>query len=161
MARNVIYTYPTITTLASHIHGLLRHPSTGTTKSIVNTHVEAIEEMIRRYGFSPVETRPPRLHNSSNSLERTVLLTGSTGHLGSQILNGLVCDPTIRKVYTMNRPSTSQTIFQRHSERFRDKDMDEDILESPKIVYLETEYSDTKLGLSDDLYSEVSPRVYT
>jgi FlaA1/EpsC-like NDP-sugar epimerase len=154
LAQNAIYTYPTMNALAQHIVGLLFNPCANE-QSIADIHIEAMEEMIRRYEFPAREETAHRSHRPTNYQGRTVLLTGSTGHLGSQILDGLLRDPSISKVYTINRPVASQSIADRHRERFRDKGLEEGLLESSKIVYLETEYSKAQLGLSNELYSEV------
>jgi hypothetical protein len=158
LAPNVIYTHPTINALAQHIVRLLFNPCANE-QSIVDIHIEAMEEMIRRYEFPARKGTAHRSHRPTNYQGRTVLLTGSTGHLGSQILEGLLRDPSIPKVYTINRPVASQSIADRHRERFRDKGLEEGLLGSPKIVYLETEYSNAQLGLSNELYSEVSRRL--
>lgn len=159
LAQNAIYTHPTMNALAHHIVGLVFNPCANE-QSIADIHIEAMEDMIRRYISPAWEDSPSRSQWPTSHQGRTVLLTGSTGHLGSQILESLLRDPSILKVYTINRPVPSQSIADRHRERFRDKGLDEGLLGSPKIVYLETEYSNTQLGLSNELYSEVSLRLY-
>jgi FlaA1/EpsC-like NDP-sugar epimerase len=62
-----------------------------------------------------------------------VLLTGSTGSLGSQLLAALLVDEKVKKVYVLNRPSAQKTLVVRHEDTFRDR-LVIFILEISKIV---------------------------
>ena len=84
-----------------------------------------------------------------------VLLTGSTGNLGSEILEKLLRSTRVTKVYALNRHSTSQAISERHLARFRDKGLDSALLASDKLVYVEGDLSKERLGISEELFSEV------
>ncbi|KAF8954562.1 hypothetical protein BDZ97DRAFT_1975945 [Flammula alnicola] len=78
-----------------------------------------------------------------------LLLTGSTGNLGAQLLESLVRDPRVKTVYVLNRPSSGPT------ERFADKGLDVSLLSTERLVYLEGEASHRNLGLRDVVYNEV------
>lgn len=84
-----------------------------------------------------------------------VLLTGSTGNLGAQILEALLLRESVASVYTLNRPSSRTSIQQRHQDRFRDKGLDTSLLLSNKLVHLEAETSEPMLGLAVDVYHKV------
>jgi thioester reductase-like protein len=78
-----------------------------------------------------------------------VILTGSTGHLSVQILDALLCDSRVDRIYAMNRASkNSQSIVERQIERFKDKGFDVDMLSSKKLVYLEGDMTKDDLGCS-------------
>jgi hypothetical protein len=50
-----------------------------------------------------------------------VLLTGSTGGLGSQLLASLISDERVKTVYALNRPSGKKTSLVRHEDTFEDR----------------------------------------
>ncbi|KAL9627444.1 MAG: hypothetical protein Q9204_006562 [Flavoplaca sp. TL-2023a] len=60
-----------------------------------------MDELLERY--------TPHLHRRPTTNIRVVLLTGSTGSLGSYLLHNLIVDPTVNKIYCLNRsPKSSQ-----------------------------------------------------
>ncbi|KAF9445951.1 putative aminoadipate reductase [Macrolepiota fuliginosa MF-IS2] len=137
---NILYTYPTIEKLAQYLSGLVANPAQIQSS---DGHVKSIEAMIEEYsvGLAPV-----------------VLLTGSTGHLGSQILANLLQDDTVKRVYAFNRPSRT-TIEDRHIDRFKHGGLDIDLLQSEKLRFVEAELSKKDLGVSGELYKEMQKSV--
>ncbi|KAF8971819.1 acetyl-CoA synthetase-like protein [Flammula alnicola] len=154
ITQNTVYNYPTVNALSARILELLADPnSTRASKS----QVENIEQMIRKYSFNDDVVRNSG-GRKGNSV--VVLITGSTGYLGSQVLEGLLRDSRIAKVYALNRPSTdASSVAERHLKRFRDKGLDEELLKSPKLVYLESDYSENNLGLLQSVYAQLSESV--
>ena len=87
-----------------------------------------------------------------------VLLTGSTGNIGSHILEALLRDSRILRIYAFNRPSPRQpevSLLDRHRERFEDKGFDKALLASEKLVFLEGDASQDDLGVSPLVLNEV------
>jgi len=121
----------------------------------------AIEAMITKYSVGldsvrSVERMPGLLPD-----KRVILVTGTTGSLGSQLLVDLLCDESVEKAYTFNRPAlgpNGQSIFARHKERFVDRGLDVNLLVSEKLVLIEGKAAAPNLGLSEALYAEVSER---
>jgi thioester reductase-like protein len=121
----------------------------------------AIEAMITKYSvgldsIQPVERMPGLLPD-----KRVILVTGTTGSLGSQLLVDLLCDESVEKVYTFNRPAlrpNGPSIFARHKERFVDRGLDVSLLASEKLVFVEAKAAAPNLGLSEALYAEVRER---
>jgi hypothetical protein len=86
-----------------------------------------------------------------------LLLTGSTGHFGSAILEQLVLRNHVRKIYAFNRPDKrGKTIRQRHLDAFIDHGQDVTLLDSPKISWVMGDTSQSDLGITKEVYSEVS-----
>ena len=78
-----------------------------------------------------------------------VLLTGSTGNIGSHILEALLRESRILRIYAFNRPSSRQvSLLDRHGERFEDKDFDKSLLVFLKLVFLEGDASQDGFGVS-------------
>ncbi|KAF9478063.1 putative aminoadipate reductase [Pholiota conissans] len=149
VSQTLIYNYPSVDALSARIIELLSDPNAaGSSK----TPVELIEEMISKYSFSG------EIVNANRKDEGTVvILTGSTGYLGSQLLEGLLLDERISKVYAVNRPGRDgDSVTERHLKRFREKGLDDGLLTSPKLTCLETDASAENLGLPESTYAELS-----
>lgn len=83
-----------------------------------------------------------------------ILLTGSTGGLGSQLLAQLITMPSVTRIYAFNRPS-SKPSRQRHVEAFTDRGNDLSLLDSEKIVYVEGDTSVQGFSIENGLLKEV------
>ena len=84
-----------------------------------------------------------------------VLLTGSTGHLGSDILEILLKDARVERIFTLDREGKGAAPRSRQRARWADKGLDEQLLESPKLVVLCGDLSAPKFGLDKEVYDEV------
>ncbi|KIM36904.1 hypothetical protein M413DRAFT_31301 [Hebeloma cylindrosporum] len=160
--QSTLYTYPTVELLTSFLVDIVSRPPG--TRIVDRSPVTAIEEMIERYSFpkkSHAKFSAIPLESESRAAQNVaVLLTGSTGNLGSQILEKLLLNPNIHRVYTHNRASTSsKSQLDRHLDRFRDKGLDSGTLESKKWAPLEGDLATKNLGLSDAIYHELRDSV--
>jgi len=134
---STIYNNPSISKLARFIVGTIADPN----------HLEsgferttAIENMILKY------TVPTA----------TVLITGTTGSLGSQLLDALLRNQRVRKVYALNRShGGAKSLKQRHEERFLDKGLDLGLLLDNRLVLLKGDTSRGDLGLQTEILEEV------
>lgn len=118
------------------------------------SHDERVKELldlVDRF-TSDFPTRPSTLTRTAAQYE-VVLLTGSTGGLGCHLLAELVSDPSIGKVYALNRGVETQ---QRQLANMRRQGLAPDCVSSPKVVFLEGELHRPSLGLISAVYNEVS-----
>ncbi|KAG6843342.1 hypothetical protein H0H93_001329, partial [Arthromyces matolae] len=112
ITQNTVYSYPSIEALATFLVKLVADPRGYNGGSDPK---EAVEAMIEKY--SSGLDRPSSLQGPSTPGDKVVLLTGSTGNLGSQILADLLLDSTVHRVYALNRDSDSTPILERHIHR--------------------------------------------
>lgn len=148
ITQNTVYSYPTVDLLASYLVELVNtsegrsEDTSAPVVDLVQSRVDAIERMIAKYGV-------PK--------GKVVLVTGSTGNLGSQILAGLLKDERVEKVYALNRPAAAgKSLLQRHVDRFADRGLDVSLLSGKsKVVFVETELAKERLGLEERVYDEV------
>ncbi|KIY43717.1 acetyl-CoA synthetase-like protein [Fistulina hepatica ATCC 64428] len=68
--------------------------------------------------------------------KETVLVTGTTGSLGTALLAQLVALDSVGKVYAFNRPSSRKTV-DRQRQSLKLRGYDEDIATSPKVTYVD------------------------
>ena len=83
-----------------------------------------------------------------------VILTGSTGGLGSVLLEKLISCRDVSAVYALNRKS-SRALRCRQEAAFRERGLDLSILSSPKLFLVECDFNASQLGLESGLYNKV------
>lgn len=157
VSQTTIYTHASIEKLAAFLVGVIADPESFV---LTSNRTDAIDSMISKYSIGLSETIA-----SSSGLgsavrpagdDVVVLLTGSTGNLGAQILESLLHDPRVKTVYTLDRPSHgSKSLRNRQVGRFLDKGLNASLLNSPRLVSLECEASHRNLGLDASVYNEV------
>lgn len=153
VSQNVVFTYPTISLLAKYVAGLAAHGSSadpaGNTLAIEN-----IEKMIEKYSVGL--SGSVRDYPTTPSDGAVVLLTGSTGGLGSYLLDSLLRSGNVRQVFAFNRPSRgSATIRERQRSSFEDRKLDTSSLDSKKLVFVEGDSAAEHIGLDSATYEEV------
>ncbi|CAA7265482.1 unnamed protein product [Cyclocybe aegerita] len=147
--------------LAADLESESESLSQNSQKAIASTsRSEAMERMIAKYSEGFTQITPVGQPTTAEPIqEAVVLLTGSAGNLGSQLLKSLLRDEKVKRVYSVTRPSKSQTSKERHVKRFMDKGFDVGLLDSEKLVFLEAEVSETQLGVPQEMYEELRDSV--
>lgn len=102
-----------------------------------------------------LKSLPPAHSNTEGASDRSfvVLLTGSTGSLGSYILNFLALNPAVEMIYCLNRGEDAQT---RQMKSLEEKDLGFDF---GKMTHLQYNLSDPDLGLEQKVYQILAQRV--
>ncbi|KAJ1310588.1 hypothetical protein OPQ81_007317 [Rhizoctonia solani] len=83
-----------------------------------------------------------------------VVVTGTTGALGSHLLAQLLESDKVEKVWAMNRKSSREN-KEREVLSFEDKLLDVSLLKSKKLVFVDADLEDRRLGLCDGMYDEI------
>lgn len=96
----------------------------------------------------PEAGRPLPLHD-------TVLLTGTTGALGTMLLASLVSSPQVRRVYALNRKA-SKNLLDRQVAALQERGVDQCIATSSKVVLVEIDLGEERMGLSSETFEEVN-----
>ncbi|KIY72309.1 NAD(P)-binding protein [Cylindrobasidium torrendii FP15055 ss-10] len=149
---NVVYTNPSVRQLAYYIAELVEHGKTCVSLSATSGRVALMEELRTRYAahFPPKNTEP------ASTSGCVVMLTGSTGALGCHILEQLMGDPDVAKVYALNRPDAvgNRSVYIRQAAAFKERQMDYTCLNSQKLSLLEGSLVDENFGLEEEVYTE-------
>ncbi|KAI9935093.1 hypothetical protein MW887_000714 [Aspergillus wentii] len=137
-----IYTNPSVNQLSQFFHSLVtgHHPI-----SPKSNRSSKITDLIDRFsrGFGQ---------------KHTVLLTGSTGSLGSYILHELLLDMSIVKIYSLNR---SPDADRRQLESFTSKGLSIHPSQLNKIEYVHSNLGEENLGLDEFTYKKMTASVDT
>ncbi|KAJ7055851.1 putative aminoadipate reductase [Mycena amicta] len=151
--QNLVYANPSIRQLAQAIERLVAGQSeAGNAEADARAFVEA---MIAKYSKN-FDVAPPAPAIGIGAA--VILLTGSTGGLGSHIVDILLRHSSVERVYAFNRPSHT-SVSQRQEAVFRDRALDVGILRSSKLVYLEGDSAREDLGLSENVFDELRKTV--
>lgn len=148
---NFVYSNSTIRKLA----GYLVHVSQGTQPLVesADQKVLAMRAMVQKY------TADFPRHTPSNTLppQDSVLLTGTTGGLGSFVLKSLLEKSDVELVFALNRPDAKygRDIRERQKAAFEAAGIDAGLIDSPKLRLLEGDLNAQNFGLSPAVYEEV------
>ncbi|KAG7088662.1 putative NRPS-like protein biosynthetic cluster [Marasmius oreades] len=127
--QNTIYVHHTVNMLAQFVCGT----QDGPIETEEEEHIRKMEEMIEKYSAGLEDGDIP-MKSQKGEGQHTVLLTGSTGSLGSHILFDLIRDTTrVNKIYALNR---SPSAPEKQKEKFADKGLDAGVLKTNRVVYL-------------------------
>ncbi|KAG2142363.1 hypothetical protein DEU56DRAFT_979550 [Suillus clintonianus] len=121
--------------------------------------VSEMRSLVAKYtsGFKSPKTLLP---SSLNSRDCVVLVTGTTGVVGANLLECLLRVPQITRIILLNRtkPGTP-TMMERHQEIFKAQSLDPTGLDTDKVVYLEGTLDKDHFGLSTDTFNEMARNV--
>lgn len=144
-----IYANPTVELLARLIYGLMRGSVEGGM-----SRTEKINLLLEKYTSDlPVQT----VDVQNTSEQHTVILTGSTGSLGNYILSALLQDPSVAKVYCLNRSEAQE----RQIKSFEEKGLTFSPNAQDSVEFLQASFGAEQFGLSDDKYTEMLQSVDT
>ncbi len=101
LATRSIYANPTPRRLAQYLLSLLQSGGKTTPESEEEHEVHAMKTIWQKYTTDL--QRPKTARPDPADEDQTVLLTGSTGMLGSYILDQLVKNPSVKKIICLNR----------------------------------------------------------
>lgn len=152
---NIIFESPTIKLLSARITTIVNGNGTGRGINFVEQNKQAVNAMIEKYSLGLNGPVNGVLPNSRVIEPAVVLLTGSTGGLGSFLLLELLKSHAVQRVYAFNRPSSSKSIAGRQELAFKERGLQIELLDSNKLVYVEADASLEKCGLSSAQYEEV------
>ncbi|KAL1690000.1 hypothetical protein GGG16DRAFT_103376 [Schizophyllum commune] len=161
IAQNVVYQHPSIHKLATLVSGLVRGEATSS-KAPEASATQTIVSLAARYseglpGYVDASTLPKYVPaKSTRPLEFpvTVLLTGTTGNLGAEILAMLLKDDRVSRIYALERVG-SAPVKERQRARFADKGFDVGLLDSRKLVSLQGDVCAERLGQDEAVFGEM------
>ncbi|KAM3498789.1 hypothetical protein MY10362_007905 [Beauveria mimosiformis] len=136
LAPRDIYAESTISKLASFLFSRIH----GTQSNGAHSQEEMLQALVDKYSAGLAkrsDNRPP-----AKSTGKTVLLTGSTGSLGSYFLHFLIQDPKVAKVVCLNRSQDGGRVKQLEANKERGLSTDLD-----KVAFFQADLSRPDLAL--------------
>ena len=151
ISNNVVYENPSIARLAALLARLVS--SEKAVDADKDAELQLMLDWVDKYSTS-LPTHAPDDAQCDTLPRDVVLLTGTTGAYGSNLLGELVNSPEVSLIYALNRKGKT-SIRERQQAAFQERDMDLAILDSPKIVLMESDLHERRLGLANDIFEEV------
>lgn len=146
--RNVVYMHPSVNALTAY---LLSRAVSGTFDTNAAA-AERIRRTIAKYSANFMPHKPGSQLVDGN----VIALTGSTGSAGSCILALLLGRTDVKKIYLLNRKGNERQEI-RQAKGFKERELDTILLEKKResITYLNVDFAQPDLGLTDKAYKEV------
>ena len=145
-----IYRHPTINQLASFIYSQRHGHTNGATNgsAATNGSSEGMLDMLDKYANS----LPPwnQLSTPASTERMTVLLTGSTGSLGSYVLDPLYIHPNVSKIVCLNR---SPDAAEKHKQMSQNRGLS--LLSLDRVQFLKADLAEDRLGLEASTYNHL------
>ncbi|KAF7172586.1 hypothetical protein CNMCM5623_004757 [Aspergillus felis] len=142
---DAIYTHTSAVKLASYIF----HPSQSPSQE---DRLQTMSTMLDKY-MSSLPRREAKAQRQPHGQEH-ILLTGSTGFVGSNLLRALCRRDNVKKISCINRKNPSRSPS-KATEGMNGS------ASSPEVQYLTGDLSEQKLGLEEKTYSELTKSVTT
>ncbi|EGN93427.1 hypothetical protein SERLA73DRAFT_115874 [Serpula lacrymans var. lacrymans S7.3] len=155
--QDIVFSNPTIKLLSQALTRVVSNlESTEKGCALVDLRTD-IENTVARYSEGLTGTLNPLEHRNEDDLKgHVVLLTGTTGGLGSYLLASLLENERVSLVYAFNRSSkVGKTSEERQKTGFEDRGLDIALLNSPKLRYIEGDAAQDKLGLDRAVYDKL------
>ena len=170
LSTKVVYQNPSVIALSKSLHDHLN--SKKLQNGVMNSNREDImAKLVDRYTqdlFGKPKTKPPKRKS-----KLSVVLTGSTGSLGTHLLQVLLDDPNVTRIYCLNRSADAE---QRHAANFAQRGLAAryDLkrpqiilgplgigceINPPKAEFLKVDFGYPTFGLTAKKYSQLTKDV--
>jgi hypothetical protein len=151
----LIYQYPTVSSLASFVSGSIL--GSADAESSAEAKLQSILDLLDKYSSFDVQHAHPTMSNGVAKGD-VVLLTGSTGGFGCNILAQLVGLEAVTKIYAVNRASSyGIPLLNRQIDALRRHGFDAGGLLQSKVILVESDLTLPTLGINSELFEEVIP----
>ncbi|OAX81574.1 hypothetical protein ACJ72_04086 [Emergomyces africanus] len=144
-----IYSHPSVSALSHYMYDLMQGKNeaigAGTGVEDDNARAARLMALVEKYTAGLVE-------------KHSVILTGSTGSLGSYLLHELLLDRSVTKVYCLNR---SEDAAARQTQSFQEKNLSSFNDFPSRVEFLHAKFGDEHLGLASSVYGRLLQSVDT
>lgn len=166
---NVVHEHPTIQSLADYMVSAILNSDVAYTPGSA-TYSLKMSELVDRYSVTrehfkiSARTKSQKVDTVTPLPDASdyVVLTGSTGNLGTYILVQLLQRPTVKRIYCLNRFKGENTL-DRQISAFRSKNLDESLFRTAlndRLQFHDVDLSHPKLNFPDNVYTEVHHSTY-
>ncbi|TVY56661.1 Non-canonical non-ribosomal peptide synthetase FUB8 [Lachnellula cervina] len=155
---STIYAHPSISTLIKAVMELSKQDhdthisDENARQQVISSTIKKFEEFIDEIPQS--RSKPNAKTAESMRAPTCVILTGSTGSIGSYILDVLLRDNSVSHVYCLNRVKDSQSL-QEHRNKSRGLPAQ---FPARKLTFLYSDLSQPQIGLDPEVYEELSKK---
>ncbi|KAH8110862.1 acetyl-CoA synthetase-like protein [Phellopilus nigrolimitatus] len=154
LSATFIYDYPTIARLAEYLSSSVSGTSVAPAGD-ARAKARELEALVAKYTTAfPTFVAGAGSGNDGNG--DAVLLTGSTGSLGSNILAKLIQNKAVTRVYAMSRPSSDGvSVKERHAKAFERESLDVQLLDDARVSFVDGDAGHADFAIDAKLFAEV------
>ncbi|PYI00449.1 thioester reductase [Aspergillus sclerotiicarbonarius CBS 121057] len=153
LTTQMVYANPTVEKLAQLVLQVL---GGGNTQEVARP--EKLNGLVEKYTADlPFQDFVPDQDGSSHQRRSTVVLTGSTGSLGTYLLDVLLRDQNVAKIYCFNRSDAKA----KQEKGFEEKGLSHTTLDLEKVEFLTVSFGNAQFGLDSSKYEELLNSVDT
>lgn len=151
LAPSTVYTNASPTALTRAIL-TMRSEQLESKSSLKQNRLSKREELLQEYTRKIDELPVPLTSSATSGTPSSIIvLTGSTGALGSYILHNILADSTVKHIYCLNRAAESHCL-QRKRNLHRQLPTD---LSTDRLTFYTCDLSSSHLGIPADAYQEL------
>jgi hypothetical protein len=151
---DVIFENPTTLSLAQFISQAATRSSHSDDAMItIYDKVKAMHKAVETYAHN-FPARPDRIILQREGKD-IILVTGTTGSFGAQILSTLVHASHISRIYSVNRKGGTLSLLDRQLAMFKQQGVSSTVLQSQKLILIEADMEEEGFGLNAELFDEV------
>jgi thioester reductase-like protein/aryl carrier-like protein len=156
IAPSTVYTNPSVTSLAKGILLLIQNNQISAADA-EKLRLQSIDSLIQKHQVAidglaeSLELGKSEKNGVKKTEGRTVLLTGSTGSLGSYMLDIILKAPNVSHIFCLNRSSDSVAL---QAERSKSRGLSTEF-PSDKVSFLTTDIAKPNFGLETSIYTKL------
>ncbi|KAF8890512.1 hypothetical protein CPB84DRAFT_1784727 [Gymnopilus junonius] len=160
---NFVYDHPTVSSMGTFIYALATGTGSDTPVS-TERRAAAMKAVVEKYTSSGFPSyRGVSVANGNGHVHGdVVLVTGTTGALGTYLLAELVQNPDVSRIYALNRPSASSAldITERQKKALLGRGLKPSAVQgSNKVRLIEADLAIPGFGIASQLYEEMKVSV--
>jgi hypothetical protein len=136
----LVYDFPTVRRLTAWVESTLSGSTRSEPSPTIEGRIIAIQAMVDKYRLPP--SVEPARSVERQSAPKTLLITGTTGALGSHLLSQTAQDPTIQRIYALGRARSLAHLGEKHKMALESRGLSSELLNDPKVVLVVAETLD-------------------
>jgi hypothetical protein len=150
---NVVYRFPSILSLATFLYQSATMDAAAE-RLPVSVKIHELQTLIEKYSAQFPRRRVDSSLDASPAEGDVVLLTGTTGGFGCNILAQLAASDSVSKIYAFNRPAQHRPLSVRQQDALDAGGHNSSILCLPKVQLVEADLSLSGFDISPTLFEE-------
>lgn len=155
---NIIYDQPTISAMTDFVLFSIQPQPTGAKPPAEPDIRNRVRECVSRHTIDFTKNRTIKLSRKEKT-GSCIVLSGTTGSLGSFLMDTLLNEPKVDRLFCLNRKadtSASSRQLASFCERGLCTSKLRAAIQEGKIIFMDVDLADRKLGLNDAEYNAVS-----
>ncbi|KAH9856141.1 acetyl-CoA synthetase-like protein [Lenzites betulinus] len=160
---NFVYLHPTVAGLSAFLFGLVSGKSIDKEAERA-ARLALMKTLVDKYTTNWPSAKwsdSPANGDGEAAESETVLVTGTTGRVGSHLLSQLVQNTRVARVYALNREASGDAakLEARQREAMKTWGLDPELLSEGKVVFLPADLSKPFFGFDEKTYAEIQNSV--